>query len=112
MQTTSPCPSTRVDVKIITPKEIADNPPPGFHTLMDRYPSLSSVGALPDSDLPTVLHRFQRFSSMLSGDPEKKFSNVLLCDLDVIFQRNLFALSQIMSNGVELLLFAEWRASK
>jgi hypothetical protein len=108
-----PCPSTPILVKIITPPEVAKNPPPGFRTLMNRYPILSFVGALPDSDtIPTVLRRFQGFSSIVDDSPQRAYSNVLLCDLDVIFQRNPFTLSDFMPGGVELLYFAEWRGLK
>ena len=99
-------------VKIIIPKDIADNPPPGFRTLMNRYPSLSFVGALPESDLPIVIRRFQGFTSLLGGAPQNTYGHVLLCDLDVVFQRNPFLLSQRMPNGSELVLFAEWRGLK
>jgi hypothetical protein len=107
------CASTPVLVKIITPPEVAKGPPPGFRTLMNRYPSLSFVGALPDSDtIPTVLRRFQGFSSIVGGSPQEAYSNVLLCDLDVFFQQNPFTLSDFMPDGVELLYFAEWRGLK
>ena len=108
-----PCPSTPVLVKIITPPEVAKNPPPGFRTLMNRYPFLSFVGAIPDSDtIPIVLRRFQGFSSIVDSSFQKAYSNVLLCDLDVVFQRNPFTLSDFIPSGVELLYFAEWRGLK
>lgn len=106
------CPSTAVVVKIIIPRDLAQNLPPGFRTLMKSYPFLSFVGALPDSDtVPVVLRRFQGFNSILSSSSHN-YSNVLLSDLDVVFQQNPFELSDSMPAGTEVLYFAEWRGLK
>lgn len=107
----TPCKPIPVEVKIIVPREVADKPPPGFRILMNRYPFLSFVGALPDSDLPVVARRFQGLSNVLDNTAEY-FDNVLVCDLDVVFQRNPFTLSQNIPANVELLVFAEWRGLK
>ncbi|RAH69505.1 uncharacterized protein BO66DRAFT_375622 [Aspergillus aculeatinus CBS 121060] len=110
--TTTSCQPLLVEVKIIVPAEVADHPPPGFQILMRRYPFLSFVGALPDSDIPVVARRFQGLSAVLHNNTGEYFDNVLVCDLDVVFQRNPFTLSQTTPPGVELLLFAEWRGLK
>ncbi|OJD15136.1 hypothetical protein AJ78_04593 [Emergomyces pasteurianus Ep9510] len=104
------CPPAKVFVKIITPPEFARNLPDDFKALLKRYPFLEFVGALPEIDAPVVLRRFQGFANFLGGVPTASWDKVLVCDLDVVFQRNPFNME--MKHGIELLAFAEWRGLK
>ncbi|OJD21541.1 hypothetical protein ACJ73_07114 [Blastomyces percursus] len=53
------CPPAKVLARIITPPDVARNPSDGFKALLERYPSLEFVGALPETDAPVVMRRFQ-----------------------------------------------------
>lgn len=109
-QRTNSCPAAPVHVKIIVPRELAQDLPSGFKALMKRYPSLEFVGVLPDiEDVAVVLRRFQGWSDYLNKHG-KDYERVLACDLDVVFQRNPFSMQ--MKPDVELLYFAEWRGIK
>jgi hypothetical protein len=103
------CLPAEVIVKIITPPSVALNPPDSFKALLRRYPNLEFVGALPDTDIDVVLRRFQGFSTLVSATASS-YARILLCDLDVVFQRNPFAMP--LKPGVSLLYFAEWRSMK
>ena len=109
-QRNSSCPAAPVQVKIIVPETLAQDLPPGFKALKQRYPSLDFVGVLPViEDVAVVLRRFQGWSDYLNVHA-KDFERVLACDLDVVFQRNPFSMG--MKSDVELLYFAEWAGLK
>ncbi|KAL2398000.1 hypothetical protein ABEF95_001081 [Exophiala dermatitidis] len=106
------CPPAPVEVKIIVPQSLLQDLPWGFRALEQRYPSLQFVGALPEiADVAVVLRRFQGWADLLTKDKiSDKYDKVLACDLDVVFQRNPFTMP--LSEGVEILYFAEWRGLK
>ncbi|PGH29444.1 hypothetical protein GX50_07802 [[Emmonsia] crescens] len=103
------CPPAKVLVKIITPPGVTRNLPDGFKALLERYPSLEFVGVLPEIDVPVVMRRFKGFANFVGGVPSV-WDKILVCDLDVAFQRNPFNMA--MKHGIELLYFAEWRGLK
>ncbi|KAL2364682.1 hypothetical protein RJZ56_002346 [Blastomyces dermatitidis] len=105
----SACLPVKVLVKIITPPDVARTPSDGFKALLERYPSLEFVGVLPETDAPIVMRRFQGFANFVGGVPTA-WDKILVCDLDVAFQRNPFNME--MGSGTELLYFAEWRGLK
>ncbi|KAK9384933.1 hypothetical protein V1515DRAFT_609946 [Lipomyces mesembrius] len=106
------CPPAQLAVKIIVPPQLARSLPDGFKSLMERYSFLQFVGALPDEHVPVVLRRFQGFLNVVGDVPsgEASYNNILVCDLDVVFQRNPFAMP--MKPGEALHYFAEWRGLK
>ncbi|EXJ80668.1 hypothetical protein A1O3_06952 [Capronia epimyces CBS 606.96] len=104
------CPPAAVTVKIIVPQSLSQELPTGFTALLQRYPSLEFVGSLPEiTDVPVVLRRFQGWADLLNT-VSGQYDNVLVCDLDVVFQRNPFAMP--MRPDTEILFFAEWRGLK
>lgn len=106
------CPPAPVEVKIIVPQSLLQELPSAFQALAQRYPSLEFVGALPEiADVAVVLRRFQGWADLLTkNNISNKYDKILACDLDVVFQRNPFAMP--MSSGIEILYFAEWRGLK
>lgn len=106
------CPPAQVVVKIIAPPELVWNLPEGFKILMRRYSFLEFIGALPEGDVNVVLRRFQGFSDVVGdvSSAELSYNKILVCDLDVVFQRNPFIMP--MKPGTELLYFTEWRGLK
>ncbi|KAG9777218.1 hypothetical protein KCU88_g4614, partial [Aureobasidium melanogenum] len=106
------CPPAPVEVKIIVPQSLLQDLPSGFQALAQRYPSLEFVGALPEiADVAVVLRRFQGWADLLTkNNISNKYDKILACDLDVVFQRNPFAMP--MPSGIEILYFAEWRGLK
>ncbi|KAK9357223.1 hypothetical protein V1504DRAFT_465282 [Lipomyces starkeyi] len=106
------CPPAQVVVKVIIPPQVASSLPDSFKSLTKRYSFLEFVGALPDENIPVVLRRFQGFSNVVGdvSSAEASYNKILIIDLDVVFQRNPFAMP--MKPGVGLLYFAEWRGFK
>jgi hypothetical protein len=104
------CPPAAVHVHILVPQNSLDEISPPFRALMQRYPTLELIPALPDlGGVNVVLGRFKGWSEYLKKLPDR-YDKVLASDLDVVFQRNPFAMP--MDPGVELLYFAEWRGLK
>ncbi|KIW66492.1 hypothetical protein PV04_05823 [Phialophora macrospora] len=104
------CPPAAVHVHILVPSDALDEISPAFKALMHRYPALELVPALPDlGRVNVVLGRFKGWSEYLKTQSDR-YGKVLASDLDVVFQRNPFAMP--MDSGVELLYFAEWRGLK
>ncbi|ETI27349.1 hypothetical protein G647_09539 [Cladophialophora carrionii CBS 160.54] len=104
------CPPASVHVHVLVPAHSLEEISPAFKVLLQRYPALELVPALPDlGGVNVVLCRFKGWSEYLrkvSGQYDK----VLAIDLDVVFQRNPFAMA--VDPGAELLYFAEWRGLK
>ena len=104
------CPPPAVHVHILVPPTFMEEILPGFRALMQRYPSLEFIPSLPEvGGVHVVLRRFQGWSEYLKT-LTGQYDKVLGSDLDVVFQRNPFAMP--MHTGVELLYFAEWRGLK
>lgn len=104
------CPPAPVHVHILVPLDFMEEIPTSFKAFMYRYPSLELVPALPSmSGVNVVLRRFKAWSEYL-GTLSDQYGKALVSDLDVVFQRNPFAMP--IETGVELLFFAEWRGLK
>lgn len=104
------CPPPPVHVHILVPPAFVAEIPPSHRALMLRYPSLEFIPALPDvPDVSVVLRRFKGWSEHMKS-VSYQYDRVLAVDMDVVFQRNPFAMP--MDSGVELHYFAEWRGLK
>jgi hypothetical protein len=104
------CPPSPVEVHILVPKNFMEQIPPSFKKLMERYPSLELVPALPEvARVKIVLSRFKGWAEYLNPI-SAQYDRILAIDLDVVFQRNPFAMP--LKPNIELLFFAEWRGLK
>lgn len=104
------CPPAPVDVKMVVPNSLAQNLAPSFKALQRRYPTLNFIGGLPYiENVPIVITRFHGWSDYIKSI-YSKYDKILICDLDVVFQRNPFNMP--LKPDVELLYFTEWRGLK
>ena len=83
---------------------------PAYQAMLERYRSLKFLPLLPElNGVKIELRRFQGWADYLRT-MEGQYARLLLVDLDVVFQRNPFAMP--LEAGVALHLFAEWHGLK
>jgi hypothetical protein len=104
----APCAPAPVHVHVILPPNLPPSPPV-FEALTERYSSLRFIHALPKiKDAGVVLARFKGWADHLSPLMDK-YDRVLSIDLDVVFQRNPFAMPLATPDGGAIMFFSEWR---
>jgi hypothetical protein len=104
----APCAPPPVHVHVILPPTV-ETMPPVFHVLTERYSSLRFIHTLPEiKDAGVVLTRFKGWADHLRPLKEK-YDRVLSIDLDVVFQRDPFAMPLATQKGEALMFFSEWR---
>lgn len=104
------CPPPHVEVKVIMPPETVESLPPAFKAIQDRFTNLEFVGVLPYIKMQAtkyiVFTRFMGWAKYIAN-VYRRYDKVLVCDVDLIFQRNPFTIE--LKPGATLTSFAEWR---
>lgn len=104
------CPPPHVEVKVIMPPQTVESLPPDFKALRDRFTNLEFIGVLPYVEMQAtkyiVFTRFLGWAKYLASG-YRRYDKVLVCDVDLIFQRNPFTIE--FKTGATLTAFAEWR---